>query len=66
MNSLNSKFQLEMYVREHQYITQKVENLENARNHNRSSDLKMKLLSLKKWKLNLKDKIVYIGKQSEN
>ncbi len=61
MNSLTSKFQLEMFQREHDFISQQVENLEKERNHNRSSDLKMELTSLKKWKLNLKDKIIYMG-----
>ena len=58
MNSLHSKYQLEMLVREHDHVSQEVENLENERNHNRSSDLKIQLTSLKKWKLNIKDKIL--------
>ena len=69
MNSLHSKYQLEMLVREHDHVSQEVENLENERNHNRSSDLKIQLTSLKKWKLNIKDKILFIGRHritSEN
>ena len=51
---------LESLKKEHEYISQQVKDLEEERNHNRSSDLKIELITLKKKRLIIKDQLRYL------
>ena len=51
---------LESLKKEHEYISEQVKDLEEKRNHNRSSNLKIELLILKKKRLKIKDRLQYL------
>ena len=51
---------LESLKKEHEYISEQVKDLEEKRNHNRSSDLKIELITLKKKRLKIKDRLRYL------
>ena len=51
---------LESLKKEHEYISEQVKDLEEKRNHNRSSNLKIELLILKKKRLKIKDRVQFL------